>query len=159
MHDFRRFPIYNMTFASDPKAVGSIGIMLFLSCTGFGRITRKGMPPQVALLLAVLAVVCTVAFFVRARLMYTGTGPEYLTVRGFFRTRKTAWSDIQSIELVRARGRDQAWVVVVDQAGRKFKLPHLYASNVPDIEEELAKLRGLWIEFRGEGWAGDRPSG
>ncbi|MFC3492776.1 PH domain-containing protein [Glycomyces rhizosphaerae] len=154
MHDFRRFPIYNTTFASDHTA-GAVLMGMLGICSGSLGLTADGVPVWAALFIGVTVFALTGIFLGLTRQMYTGTSAEYLTVRGLLRTRRTPWSDIQSIEVVRDR-RGQDWVVVRDRNGRKTTLPYLTTATVPGVEEEASKLRGLWVEFRGEDWVAGR---
>lgn len=156
MHDFRRFPIYNTTLASDHTAGAVLIGMLGIGSAALS-LTAGGVPVWAALFIGVTVIALTSILLVLMRQMYTGTSAKYLTVRGLFRTRRTPWSNIQSIDVVRDR-RGQDWVVVRDQDGRKTTLPYLTTSTVPKVEEEASKLRALWVEFRGEDWAADRPA-
>jgi hypothetical protein len=93
----------------------------------------------------------------------TVTSPEFLTVRGLFRTRRIPWSHVQAIAVeinpgaIAESPAPQRIAVAYDAAGRRIPLPHLnektFAKRYGSLESEVDGIRAAWLAGRGEGWA------
>ncbi len=71
---------------------------------------------------------------------------DHLAVRQLFRTRRTVWSDVLSIE---SEGNPASpRTMVLDREGRLFALP----GGVGARPEEVRAIKDRWARSRGEGW-------
>jgi hypothetical protein len=93
----------------------------------------------------------------------TITGPCCLTVQGLWRAKRFAWRDIQDIgieagpRVLGPRHAPRELAVVYDRQGRRRALPHLNQAALTgrglSLRTEVAHLRDLWQQLRGEDWA------
>lgn len=133
--------------------LGTVGIF-----AGMAQIARNGAPLPVLLGLPVLLVVLYVLLRGAVKRSATVTGPEHVLVRVPFRTRITAWRDIQAIEIhanPAAVGDSNVmaeYAVLYDCHGRQMALPHLNSRVVLALHEEVRDLRTLWERLRGDDW-------
>ncbi|MGP3969953.1 hypothetical protein [Streptomyces sp. 6N223] len=108
-------------------------------------------------------------FLVRAasRRSATITTPDHIEVHTASGIRRTAWRDIQAIEIVDAitpRTRRHVpvdtgqYVAIYDHTGRRTELPHVNTTHVASLTDELRVLRELWERLRGPDWT-PRPRG
>ncbi|MEU5640670.1 PH domain-containing protein [Streptomyces milbemycinicus] len=130
---------------------------------GFGlRVLRlvfeEDMP--IALAIVMVAVVASVYFLlvVVACASRTGLDEEHVAVRRLFRTRRTAWRDIQAIEIdayphrLVHRTQPAAIVVVRHRDGRKITLPHLHDKRGLSVHQEVLAMHAIWERRRGDDW-------
>ncbi|MFI8952226.1 PH domain-containing protein [Streptomyces sp. NPDC053750] len=71
---------------------------------------------------------------------------DHLAVRQLFRTRRTAWSDVMSIESEENSASPRT--MLLDREGRLFALP----GGVGAQPEEVRAIKDRWVRSRGEGW-------
>jgi hypothetical protein len=130
--------------------LGGVGLVV-------GIALEDGVP--IAIPVAVGAALAALFLFVVRLVVVPATisDPTHLTVRGAFRNRTTAWSDVQGIEIELNRGEAQGAptrvVVLYDALGRRCTLPHLHNRSTFDLAREVAALREVWMLRRGEDWA------
>jgi hypothetical protein len=129
---------------------------------GIGLIAEMALDDEVPVIVpaAVGAALAALLLFLLRLVKVTATISDAtrLTVRGPFRSRATAWSDVQGIEIevnpgAGAQGAPSRIVVLYDASGRRLVLPHLNDRNTPDLAREVAALCEVWRLRRGEGWA------
>jgi preprotein translocase subunit Sss1 len=129
---------------------------------GVGLIVRMALDDEVPIVVpaAVGAALAALFLFVLRLVMVTATISDAtrLTARGAFRSRATAWPDVQGIEIevnpgAGAQGAPSRIVVLYDASGRRRILPHLNDRNIPDLAREVAALREAWMLRRGDDWA------
>ncbi|AXK34119.1 hypothetical protein DVA86_17105 [Streptomyces armeniacus] len=103
-----------------------------------------------------------VAFLIaRAPTAVTLCDEQGLTARSVFRTRTTAWRDVQGIEVdeppsgqIAAEGTPRRFAVVYDAAGERYTLPQLDDRRCQGgLDHEVADLRRVWQRYRGADWA------
>ncbi|MGY0062476.1 PH domain-containing protein [Streptomyces sp. LZ34] len=88
----------------------------------------------------------------------TVVNEDHVAVRRLFRTRRTAWCDIQGIEIEGNPGAmvDQTQptgiVVVHHRDGRRITLPHLHDRRGLSVYQEVSAMREMWERRRGEDW-------
>ncbi|MFC4562489.1 hypothetical protein ACFO4E_11555 [Nocardiopsis mangrovi] len=127
-----------------------------------GPLFTADMP--LALALALTALVAppaglTMVVFWRSS---TTAGPDAVVVRRL-RARRTAWQDVQAIEIengparaaaagTRGRERPGGIVVVYDRGGGTTTLPHVGYGRGGSVSEEAAALRRMWERRRGPDW-------
>ena len=154
---FRTYRV-STTWSRAMCSLSAVGLVLLLAGTAALPVSA----PLTALI-AVAAVALAglgPAYVVRSA---TVTGPCCLTIRGLWRARRFAWQDIQGIRIEagpRVRGSrpaPRAVAVVYDRQGRRRTLPHLNRAALTgrglSLQTEVAHLRDLWQQFRGEHWA------
>lgn len=71
---------------------------------------------------------------------------DHLAVRQLFRTRRTVWSDVLSIE--NGNGSASPRTMLLDREGRLFALP----GGVGAQPHEVRAIEDRWVRSRGEGW-------
>ncbi|MFI8945027.1 PH domain-containing protein [Streptomyces sp. NPDC053750] len=71
---------------------------------------------------------------------------DHLAVRQLFRTRRTAWSDVLSIESESSSASHRT--MLLDREGRLFALP----GGVGAQPHEVRAIKDRWARSRGEGW-------
>ncbi|KUL20856.1 hypothetical protein [Streptomyces regalis] len=129
---------------------------------GIGLTARMALDDEVPVIVpaAVGAALAALFLFVVRLVRVTATISDetHLTARGAFRSRATAWPDVQGIEIevnpgAGAQGAPSRIVVLYDASGRRRTLPHLNDRNIPDLAGEVAALREVWMLRRGEDWA------
>ncbi|WP_431045700.1 PH domain-containing protein [Streptomyces sp. P1-3] len=83
---------------------------------------------------------------------------DHVAVRRVFRTRRTAWCDIQAIEIdgnaaaVADETQPTGIVTIYDRDGRRFTLPHLHDRRGLSVYQEVLAMREMWERQRGEDW-------
>jgi hypothetical protein len=129
---------------------------------GVGLVVEMALDDWVPIIvpLAVGVALAALLWFVVRLVKVTATisDPTQLTVRGAFRSRATAWPDVQGIEIEvnpgsEAEGAPSRIAVLYDASGRRRILPHLNDRNSPDLACEVAALREVWTLHRGEDWS------
>ncbi|GAB2604614.1 hypothetical protein GCM10027168_41940 [Streptomyces capparidis] len=129
---------------------------------GIALIARMAVDDEVPIIVpaAVGVALAALSLFVLRQVKVTATISDEtcLTVRGAFRSRGTAWPDVQGIEIevnpgAGAQGAPSRIVVLYDARGRRRILPHLNDRNTPDLAREVAALREVWMLRRGDDWA------
>ncbi|MEU6208059.1 PH domain-containing protein [Micromonospora musae] len=71
---------------------------------------------------------------------------DHIAVRQLFRTRRTAWSDVSSIEIENNPASSRT--MLLDREGRLFALP----GGVGAQAHEVRVIKDIWERRRGEGW-------
>ncbi|GAA1415308.1 hypothetical protein GCM10009601_04710 [Streptomyces thermospinosisporus] len=106
----------------------------------------EGLPLMFkASLLVLVGLVCAgVVWLWRAA---TVVCEDHIAVRQLFRTRRTAWCDVLSIE--RDRNPASARTLLLDREGRLFALP----GGVGARSDAVREIVEVWERSRGEGWA------
>ncbi|MBD0707283.1 MULTISPECIES: PH domain-containing protein [unclassified Streptomyces] len=95
-----------------------------------------------------------------ARLCATYVDRSGIRVRGMIRTRRLAWEEIRDISSAPnpSAGLGQGQPQVISYArgrdGRRVQLMYLDDKHVT-VDREIAALRSLWEELRGEDWTPD----
>ncbi|MFB7494494.1 hypothetical protein ACFC09_07265 [Streptomyces sp. NPDC056161] len=134
-------------------STGLVGIT-----AGLAQLSRNGAPLWVLLGLPVFLVLLFLLMRIGAGRLATLTGPDGITAKRPFGARRTAWRDIQAIEIhsdpsaVVDSSVIAEYVVLYDRDGRRVLLPHLNSRTVATLREDVAKLRALWERLRGADW-------
>lgn len=134
--------------------LGLAGIM-----AGMAQFAREGAPLWLLLGMPVLLILLFLLMRIAAGRAATLTGPDGITARSAFGTRRMAWPDIQAIEIqsnpsaIADGGVIAEYVVLYDSGGRRVLLPHLNSKVVLALHEDVASLRALWERRRGADWA------
>ncbi|KAK1178599.1 PH domain-containing protein [Streptomyces sp. NBS 14/10] len=126
--------------------------------TALRPVFEEDMPSALAIVM--VAVVASVYFLL---VVVTGASrtvvdEDHVAVRRLFRTRRTAWRDIQAIEIegypysLVPRTQPAAIVVVRDRDGRKITLPHLHDKRGLSVHQEVLAMRAIWERRRGDDW-------
>ena len=103
----------------------------------------------------VLFVVAVLVVVRRARTLVT---PGFVEVRGVFRVRRTAWSDVQAIVIQTNTGvvansnAARRVVVLYDSHGAATFLPHVTDAPGAPLEDEVAAIESIWQAGRGAAW-------
>ncbi|MFD8387246.1 PH domain-containing protein [Streptomyces sp. NPDC059679] len=135
-------------------------VMVFFGSFGvavLGPASEEGMPVA-AMVLAVSVVPLVFVLFVGFCLNRTVVDEDHVAVRRVFRTRRTAWRDIQGIEIegdpaAVAEGRQPTGTVVVHHRdGRRIALPYLYDRPGLPVHQEVMAMRATWERRRGDDW-------
>ena len=122
---------------------------------GLAGMSRSGVPVPVTLGLLVMLVIAFALLVVAFKRSATITGPDHIVVQNAFGTKRTAWAEIQAIEVqsnpaaLLETNKPREYVVVYDSSGRVVQLPHVDAKSVPALHDEVRTLRGLWEQLRG----------
>lgn len=125
---------------------------------GLAGMSRSGVPVPVTLGLLVMLVIAFALLVVAFKRSATITGPDHIVVQNAFGTKRTAWAEIQAIEVqsnpaaLLETNKPREYVVVYDSSGRVVQLPHVDAKSVPALHDEVRTLRGLWEQLRGADW-------
>ncbi|GHH70808.1 hypothetical protein GCM10018793_05410 [Streptomyces sulfonofaciens] len=155
--DEERFPEYRA--GSGGLGLGLPGFGLVGIMAGMAELSRSGAPLWLLLGLPLLLVVLLLLVRAAARRSATLTDAEGITVVTALGSRRTAWRDVQAIEIqtvpvaVKGPGSVTETVVIHDGTGRRSLLPHLDDRAVFALHEEVRELRALWERRRGPGWA------
>ncbi|WP_143676035.1 PH domain-containing protein [Streptomyces milbemycinicus] len=130
---------------------------------GFGLtvlrpVFEEDMP--IALAIVMVAVLASVYFLLVVVTCASRTviDEDHVAVRRLFRTRRTAWRDIQAIEIEGyphrlVHGTQPAAIVVVrHRDGRKITLPHLHDKRGLSVHQEVLAMHAIWERRRGDNW-------
>ncbi|MEK2477051.1 PH domain-containing protein [Streptomyces noursei] len=137
-------------------ALPSVGLTGILA--GLAQTSRNGAPLWLLLALPAFLILVFLLLRIASGRVATFTGPDGITVRRPFGERRTAWPDIQAIEIhsnpsaVADSGVIAEFVVLHDRGGRRLLLPHLNSTTVFGLHEDVARLRVRWEHLRGTDW-------
>ncbi|MFI5685196.1 hypothetical protein [Streptomyces sp. NPDC051636] len=126
---------------------------LSLAGAAAGLATVDGMPGRLKVAIIVCLTALLVPLLAWSSRSATVISRECVTVKGLRRAERTAWRDIQGIEIEPGPGsRPRMLTVMYDRQGRRTALPHLDDRNVASLEDEVLVLRAQWEGLRGEDW-------
>jgi hypothetical protein len=115
--------------------------------------TVGGMPGRLKLAVIVCLTALLVPLLAWSRRSATVISREGVTVKGLKRERRTAWRDIQGIEIEPGPGSHPRMLAVMyDRQGHRTALPHLDDRNVASLEDEVLALCAQWKRLRGGDW-------
>ncbi|MDW6063384.1 PH domain-containing protein [Streptomyces sp. FXJ1.4098] len=135
-------------------------VMVFFGGFGvtvLGSASEEGIPVA-AMVLAASVVPLVLVLLVGFCLSRTVVDEDHVAVRRVFRTRRTAWRDIQGIEIedgtaaVVDGGQPTGTVVVHHRDGRRIALPYLYDRPGRSVHQEVLAMRATWERRRGDDW-------
>ena len=110
-------------------------------------LVRYGQASVLWMLLSAAVVAALLFGFLANERSATVTTADYIETRTLFKTRRTAWHDVQEFEIKGSPKIGQR-VLVRTATDGVLRLPHLDTANVGSLEAEVSALRRLWEQLR-----------
>lgn len=119
---------------------GAILIVNVITLVRYGQASALWMPLSLAVVAALLF-----GYLANER-SATVTTPDHIETRTLFKTRRTAWPDVEEFEIKGSPKLGQRAFVHTATDG-VLRLPHLDTANVESLEAEVSALRNLWEQM------------
>ena len=120
---------------------GAVLVVNVITLVRFGQASALWTPLGLAVVAALVF-----GYFANERSATVATS-DYIETRTLFKTRRTAWHDVQRFEIKGSPKIGQR-AFVHTAADGVLRLPHLDTANVESLEAEVSALNRLWEQMR-----------